>query len=566
MAFVANSVTTGTLGYRLKKDFLGDGLYYREIENYAYEIYAIPQAGSLTPFNDIETLIKNHFAARSGDYSYKVLESPADYQFPNNHAQAAKFRVEVELRNPITSLDTYNPELATNRYKGLDQTFFTTYGTGLDNFSEEFSFEQKENGGDVYNHDVSFSLYSGATRQKAQEIATSIFSQDKNTTLGINVLGGTSMMDSGSFATYFNESYDLLRNSYKFTKRRELLPLSGASYTNDLTHTTVLKPDGVIDVTEKGTVNGALTFANAQAGFNTVYAGAYTRCNTIYTTYKDFVGGQAVSSTLKNFPMSVTRTFNKPALMIDYEVNYTNDPNLDVANTISLEKTMDIDLTEDKFVNINHAYNWNYLITPIQSNLDATLISYITSARTASPTEVSAFYTTSAFFNSSRPTANMVKFSANLPNRRKSFSATFGYSNNPIYFVTLGSDTYAILDFKITNQKPADTITEFKIINKANKRSILNYAYQTERGTKSASVTARLQRGQVNLFTTPRPDLSTQLLALYKYGIGKVLTEFQGSTALALSYYLSDVKYRVNSDDEISLDLVVTYAVKKYVA
>jgi hypothetical protein len=565
MPFVANSVTTGTLGYKLKKDFLGDGLFYREVETYTYEIYARPSIPYSTPFADIETLIKNYFASRSGDFSYKVLESPADYQFPNNHAQAAKFRVEVELRNPVSSLDTYNPELTTNRYKGLDQNFFTSYGTGIDNFSEEWTFQQQDDGKDVFTHDISFNLYSGARKEKAQEIAASVFNQDANTTLGVNILGGTSLTSSGSFTNYYNESYDLMRNSYRFTRRREALALSGSAYTNDLSHSVTLKPDGVIDVTEKGIINGKLTLTNAQAGYDTLIASAYTRCNTLYSTYKDFVGGQSVSASLKNFPLALTRTFNKPALMIDYEVNYTSDPNIDTVNSLSLDKTIDVEVTEDRFININHSYAWTYLV-PVQAGNDATAITFVNSARTASPTEIANYYTNSTFFSSGRPNMKLIKFSAGLPNRNRNFNATFGYTNNPIYFVTLDGETYAILDYKLSNQKPADIITEFKVINRPTKESVLNYAYQTERGTKGASVSARLQRTSDNMFTTPRPSLAGQLLSLYKFAVGRLLQDFQGVTVLALSYHLSDVKYQINSDNEITLDVMITYALKKYVA
>jgi hypothetical protein len=567
MPFITDGLTTGTLGYKLKKDFLGEGLYYREIETYTYEIYARPAAAATNPYRDISTHLKNTFAARSGDMSYKVLEAPTEYFFPNDHIRVAKFKVEIELRNPVVSIETYNPQLLTNRYKGLDNTFFGTYATGLENFTEDFGFEVKEDGRNVYNHDISFSLYSGAHRDKAVEIAKAIYGQDKNTTLGVNIMPGSvsTIADTGNHVNYFNETYDLIKNSFSFQKKREVLPISASTYTSDLSHSVTLKDNGFIDVTERGSVQGKLTYAQAAAGFDTVYAGAFTRSNAAYNSFKNIVGGTTITTSLLNFPLAINKTFNKPEKSIDYDVTYSNDSNINSTNSTSLEKVLVADLGEDRFLNIDHSYSYGYLVNPKQNNNDANFTPILSAAYLASPAEVQTFYAGSSFFNNARPTMKRLKSSASTPKRGKSFNISMSYTNNPIYFVTLDSETYAILENKNEETKPADILTEYKVINRPNKMSVVSYAYQTEKGSKSCHLTARLRRGTTNVFTTPRPDISTQLLSLYKYAVGKILDEFKGTTVLALSYYLADVKYNVNSEDEINLDVSISYALKKYI-
>src|SRR4051812_9472537 len=99
MPITLNGVNTGLLGYTLRKEFLGDGLVYREVEVFDYELFATPTSlTGITNYSDIETLIKGSFSTYSGDVNVKVLESPADYTMPNDHLRVGKFNVQVEVK------------------------------------------------------------------------------------------------------------------------------------------------------------------------------------------------------------------------------------------------------------------------------------------------------------------------------------------------------------------------------------------------------------------------------------------------------------------------------------
>jgi hypothetical protein len=56
------------------------------------------------------------------------------------------------------------------------------------------------------------------------------------------------------------------------------------------------------------------------------------------------------------------------------------------------------------------------------------------------------------------------------------------------------------------------------------------------------------------------------LPTLYAEAIRKVMDTFVGINALSLTYYLSNAKYRVSSDNDFGLDLTITYTIKKYLA
>jgi hypothetical protein len=172
MPFGRTGITTGLLGYTLRKEFLGEALPYREVEVYDYEFFSTQLTGS-TPYTDIESNIKSYYAGVSGDITYKILESPADYTFPNDHLRVGKILAQVEVRRTISGLSGNFPELTGNYYKGLDSSFFNSYATLFNDFKEEFSFENADNGNDIFSHSLSFTLQSGG-KNKAIEIATGV--------------------------------------------------------------------------------------------------------------------------------------------------------------------------------------------------------------------------------------------------------------------------------------------------------------------------------------------------------------------------------------------------------
>jgi hypothetical protein len=569
MSFISDGLTTGMLGYKLRKDFLGEGLFYRETEVYNWKVYARPTSTGSTPIAEIENHIKNAFSSYSGDIKIKALDAPADYVFPNDHIRVAEFNVEIEIKKPLTSstLLSLNSELSGTKYKGLDHQFFSSFSSWLDSFSEDFSFDTKEDGINVYSHNVSFSLLSG-NKSKAQEIITYIFSGDDDTNLGLNVFGNgaSAVGNTGNYLNYYNENYDLVRNSYSFSKKREVLPASGTPYHYDLSHAITYEGDGWITVNEKGKISAKITFPQALQGYSELFAGSYSRCNQFYSDFKTTVGGGSVTDSLVNLPIALSRVLNKPSNLIEYDVIYTNDANISAAQATSLEKITDIEKTEEGFINISQNYNYTQLRTPISGGSDTGYVTILQSADNQSSSEVPSLYTSGPFYDSIKPNMNRVKLSINTPNRKKQFGISASYTNNPIYFVQLDGVTYSILEFKITDNKPADILTEYKIINRPNKMSLVNYSFQTEKGSKTVSVSARLNRTSANMFTNPRASIAAELHSLYKYAIGKAMNEFTGNTFLALTYHLLDVKYSISSDNEITLEIGISYAIKRYVA
>ncbi len=562
---LGSGIQTGLLSWSLKREQLGDGIYFRDLQTYDYEIYGISNP-SPSGFSQIENdLLKVFSSTKSGDITVKGLGFPADYQFPNDHVRAAKFNFQVEVRSVPSNLSGSQNEITGLYYKGLDQSFFSNYGNLLDSFSENFSFANEENGNKTFGHDFSFVLRSGG-RTGAAALASGLFGNDKDTTFGISAfIGGISGGDTGNFQNYYNESYDLLKNSFSFSKKREFLPFDAAPYLYNLIHSLNVLENGIIEVDEKGDIQGKLTFANAQAGYDSLKSSSYARCSGVYESYRNVGAGVSVTGSLANLAIASNRTLVKPSLSISYDIKYTDDPNLDSSNLISVEKILDVDYSDQKFVNINHTYNFTALINPTYPNMDNDFVNNISQASTYSPIIVQDYYQNSPFYRTDWPLEHAVKFASTLPNRRKNFSASFSYTNNPIYFFGLDGYTYNSFEPKITDVIPPDVISEYKIINRPTKTSLINYAYQTERGTKTISITARLQRPP-NVFNAPVSDLSEKLLSIYRFGVSKLMETFFGLNTLALTYHLSDIKYTFDSENQLTMGISITYTIKKYTA
>ena len=121
-----------------------------------------------------------------------------------------------------------------------------------------------------------------------------------------------------------------------------------------------------------------------------------------------------------------------------------------------------------------------------------------------------------------------------------------------------------MIDIKIANTKPVDIINEYKVINRPTKISVLNYAYQTEKGQITVTVEGNIGRNPNEFYSGFRTGYSSQLLALYKYGIGVFMNTFVNVTPLAFTYFLADVRYSLNQDGVLGVTLVFSYTLKKY--
>lgn len=555
---VTSGLITGLVGFSLKKEMMGDAIFFRETSTFSYEIYSTDFSG-IHP-QTIQNNIFNEFKAKySGDINVKVFSQPADYLFPNDSIRVAKFLVDVQVKS-VPNIGTWQPDLGTGQsyYKGLDSSFFQNSGKQLLDFKEDFSFETADNGVQTFLHNLSFGLLTGS-KPLAIAIASGIYANDKDTTFGIsNMVGGISTIaDSSLYRNFYAETYDTIRNVYSFQRKRDILSSGASTYVYNLVHVLDVKEDGIMDVTEKGIVKGKLTYLQAQQGADSLISTAYGRANSFYGTYSSLANNfsTAVSLSLVNLPVKVTRVLNRQAIAVDYEVSYTNSP-LFISNGSMIEEVIDINELAIGLVSVKHTIDFS--INKRTSSTDfSTLIS---SSIVDSPTKVSGYYTPSLW------PIKHIKKEIVWPNRKpKGARVIMEYSNNPKYFVTINGTSFRSLEYKITNTLPVDIVTEYKVINRPTKLSVLNYAYQTEKGQISIAIDAGIGRNPDEFITSFRTDIGNMISVLYTYATQLFFNEFRGTIPLAFTYFLQDVKYTYNSDSGVlQLTVVFTYSLKKY--
>lgn len=558
MATISGFIT-GMMGYSLKKEMLGDVLFYRELQTFQYEIYATDIKGC-SPAT-IQQNIYNEFKSKySGDINVKVFNQPADYSFPNDSIRAAKFNVEVQVKS-VPNVGTWQAELGSNYYSGLDSGFLKHSGFPLLDFKEGFDFNVNDNGVQTFGHDISFGLLTG-NKSIATRTASGIFSKDKDTTFGISAMVGLvgTIADPSLYQNYYTETYDTIRNTYSFSRKREILSSGASTYVYNLLHVVDVKNDGLIDVTERGNVKGKLTFAQAQQGADTLIGTAYSRCNGIYTTYSSLanVFSAPIVSQLVNTPIKTSRALNKPAISNDYEITYSNNPQLSTDGVLT-EETFDINDIEIGVIDIKHTLSFTRNKRTSTTSFDT----LIQNAITDSPGIVNTYFLN---YNPAAWPIHYIKKEVVWPNKKnKGARVMMQYNNHPKYLVIIGGTTYKSLEYKIANTKPVDIITEYKVINRPSKTSVVNYSYQTEKGQLSITIDAGIGRNPDEFISGFRTDIGGHIYNLYQYATTLFFNEFRGIIPIAFTYYLNDVKYTYSSENgTLQLTIIFVYSLKKY--
>lgn len=621
---ILKGLITGTLGYEKKKEFFGNALMYREVDLFNYEIYS-------TDFETqnadvIQNKIKSEFSnVYSGDVRVLVFNTQNTYQFPSDSLRASKFAVSVEIKRLYTNLSTDFPELATDYYKGIDSSFFnsasTSYAQYLLDFKEDFSFSTNSNGNREFGHNFSFGLQTGwsqsiwagnqsdalVRRGFAQKIATGIFDKDKETTFGIATMVGEvlAIADKTIFRNYYNESYDLMKNTYSFSRKREELPFTSGNLLTNLNHTINLNPDGTIEVSEKASTFSKLDFSIARDSLESFYSQAFARCSGLYHSFytndnipapngiilQDAQYINKIDHTtnppnigflsLINNPIKLTKFYDSNSLQANYDVTYSNNPNYffkdgyDVSiSGIMASEILEFNVDKYNIVEANHSFEF----TSNRITNDVYAFNRLISGANKNSATTMGLYYTGNFKPVANifPNFNLIKSASNISNIKPKASLKLEYSNNPTYFVTKDNVKFRILDYTIDKKFAPDIIHEYKVINRPQKQSIMTYEYQSEKGEVSINIKASIGK-QYSQFSTDSSNggfdkivydetqklkIKDYLTPIYKFAGQLFLSQF-GTPNVAFNWYISDSKYSFNSDGELTVQLNYAFTIKK---
>jgi hypothetical protein len=560
MAFNYSGITTGLLGYSRKNEMFSDSLPFKTVETFSLEIYSSDLFGLSAA--TIHSHINQQF---SGLYypniDVKVFNVLGEFQMPSDSIRNTKFNVEVIARSCPNNPSGYS-ELGNVYYTGIDTGFYQNYSAQLIDFKEDFDFEKGNNGVSSFNHTVSFGLMSGG-KPLATQIISGLFKTDYNIPLGIVAfVSGLTGANPDLVQNYYTESYDLIRNSFSFSKKREFLPADYAGLNYNLNHSISLQEDGTFNVNEKCDLKAKISFLQAQQGLGLVYGGAYTRCSDFYNLFNNYANPANCPSnslTLFTTPKKYTQTFNKPSLEAGYDVSYTNDPRFFNTGVLTQE-IIELDVDNKNIVTISDKYDFTF-----NKRTPNTMSAYnlIVTGFNSAATNINSYYTNSCFYTPSWP-MNQTKYSMSWPYNKNKASVNLTYSNNPRNNVTVNGVHFNVLDYTIDNNVPQDMVTEYKVINRPTKFSVLNYAYQSSVGEITVNFTAQIGRLTNEWMTGFREDIGIYLYALYQYGTTLFMAQFNNVVPLNFNFYLADVKYNLNNDGILTMNLKYSYTIKKY--
>ncbi len=587
---MAYGLITGNLAYSLKREFLGNSINFRNIEEFNFDVYstdfvtlsaAVIQSGVQAQFQSLY----------SGQITVTAFSTQNTFTYPSDSIRSSKFSVTVQIKDAIPNLNTQQPELTSPYYKGIDGAFWGIYGSNILDFKEDFSFATNENGNRTFSHSLSFGIQTGANmadvsqtgrKSFAQQIASGIFVQDDNLTFGLTTMLGqiSGVGNTGLFRNYFDESYDLFKNVYSFSRHREELPYDeGNGSLQNLNYQIVMVEDGTVDVTEKATTQGYISFLTAQNNLNSYLNGAYGRCSGKYKQFynsgiilQDPEYGTLTSLLpLINTPVKTVKTLDAPALVANYEVTFTNNPTFSGDGTIT-SQTIDFNISEYNLVDATHTFD--YTVNRITQNSGYIVTGLMANTTGLSPTTMLNYYTGNfASVYAIYPQLNLVKSNLSASNIKTKSSAKFSYSNNPTYFVTVNGVTFPILDYTVEVVNPPDIITEYKIVNPPSNQSVLSYQYQSERGNIGIKIKASIGKNSSQFFPdavgsfTNLDNVAKPLIyfleSIYQFG-GTLLLQQFNYPIISLNWFLGESKYTLDSEGVLTVDLNYIYTCKKY--
>jgi len=386
-----SSIYITSLGASVERKYLNDSYSYGNVFNFDVE-------GTVHKPYTTENLQKDLYdkikaIADSGKYNFRIksLNFPNSLNESSEGIRFLKFSAAVEFHQNETSAHSKFLEFDTNN-KADNENFLEpainnlqNFATGIKDYSENFNFDEGENGECKFTHSVNLGLlpetgsdiFSVIKKNNLRTAAQSIVSNSKSyssfTNLAKLFTGNGFVFNNSSWADHFaaandasftnSETIDLFANSYSLTRNKIYYTGYDANYFFNHSYDLSVGGDGTIEISENTEMKGGTTFAALKAKFDSDIEGAsssfingdstfnnvkksYTRCQEFLKNYRyflrktkaetdanatEYLDHYTNSTSLYSLrPIPMERSFSSiPELpAITYNVKYTTNPNL----------------------------------------------------------------------------------------------------------------------------------------------------------------------------------------------------------------------------------------------
>jgi len=569
------------INYSRESKFLGENFHYANVKNLTVQgfirdefngsgvkdvflsmsgiIFSGCESGNVNPFQTYQEVFLNDVSIGSG----RVTNISFD-EGDNNTVRRTNYNIDIEI------FDTGDLDNFTGTYYPDD--VLTGDLSYLQDLTESFSFDKANDGAYSFSHNVSITFldnYTGNAITKARTIVSGLFNNEPSFGLLDNEYSGYYFKLKNSGEKNFSESYDLVNLSFDFTKSYNLLSPNvyqnnGAKYNLSTNHDIRISEDGKVTITEQGNIkalNGSVGNAITGALYE-IENSAYTRCNDIYTGYKDSNSKFLFSLTepytsqelgLANIQLNKNFEVDINSKTANYSVSFSNDINYDVSGSRSANYS--VSQQEDGTIQIteNGEYNFNFAtgLTSDAIRLAKEKYNYITGSSVSHGDSIGTHFILEKPITSMTPTITSKGIQiANRDNLSFSYNTSKSYSKKYAYGPTVSAN------FKALNVSHTDAIGQ-KInstyqIENATTSEILQQLNTFDVSSRQVSINVVLKRKpQYFIYENLENDyLTTSNLTLLHNQVRQEVLNFAllHTDLICFDVFLTNVEYSIDSE------------------
>ena len=528
-----------SLTYNRENQFLGEGVSrYRSVKNYNIQavfhsgqyidngsILNFPLKGPATGYYNPDTLDTISINGYSlGEGRVTSLNIPQ-----GDHIKRGLYNINfVVYEDGDLSNITSDPN-----YAGL-----STMGSAklIDNISESFNFVTSQNNTFTYDHTLNVTYIENTSN--AITLAKTLANQIFSATLPFPLITDPSISTTYNTAgkKYFTETYNLINKSCTFIKRFEILNNPETNYSHEYKNSITIDADGIVSVSEGGSIKIKSTPFSSyiSSASNTVIAGAYSRCNTLFSQALGDLSVLGSYDALNSIPIVNGKTINNLAGEIQYTVTFANNAYIYEKSNIygSHEFVVALDVDANRVVNINENGSFTIIKTKTDSYTTSQIITLGQTLISESSTRCSNIY--NIIPSADRTTLKELGRSMDFGKNFKTLNYTVSYTDDRSILTT--DPNFTKVSYEIGVDKASHMYQEYKIPNITafgGKNVYLYAGDQSNMGRYFTTIKAVAKRGASentisdtinNLITTSKFNSLVN-----QYGAAKRLTSFRYS-------------------------------------
>lgn len=465
--------------------------------------------------------------------------NPTSTELTENGANLWKQIVNVEI---YESGDISNIG-SSNAMVGLA----AAYNTFLSELTETYGFELSPVGDYQYGHSVSVRCMdemTGAGRSgfvMAKQIASGLAASQPN-------FGYIDAVHSGYYTSIgrrtFTETLDTINGTATFEEKFII-------QNRDFVKHSVGFDNGFITITEQATLrhsgvslaSGVFTSNPGRIieRYSGVIGQSYTRCNSLWTTYKNVMGSDSYTNSLWTQASQTTKAFDEKSQEFSYTVVYTNNPQM--ANGYTIEREQQF---SENTAGITEATEQGTLTAfdPKSTALSGFLATAIISEMSLASGRLTQIWP-------SNVTAKLVSESKNLSSRGKKAGYSMTFTNDPSF---VNNSIYLTKTISLQDSAPIRMHQPYVVLGR--KTPLMHNPGQTQMGTIASTISVTWPRTTDWSAASPIKPMPT-LNQMFIDTINSVLTYIAHKTPLDV--FVTKVNYTYGSDLRAELTTEAQY-------